>query len=151
MDVQGEFIVTCGSSGRQQQAAQLNLFDAFVNVFDMKNMSSMKPMPFPSLAAHVRLHPRMLTTSIVVSQHGHIHVADVLNPSGAIVRYARSPQTTHLFEIAPSGEALVMADADSVLHLWGSPSKVRFLDMPMPVELPPPPTEPPKMDFSQDW
>ncbi|KAK0617114.1 PAB-dependent poly(A)-specific ribonuclease subunit PAN2 [Immersiella caudata] len=149
MDAQGEFIVTCGSSNKQQ-AAQLNMFDPFVNVFDMKNMTSMKPMPFPPLAAYVRLHPRMLTTSIVVSQHGQMHVADLLNPNTTNVRYVQINQLIHLFEIAPSGEALAMVDAESLLHLWGSPSKVRFIDMGMPVELPLPPTEPPKMDWSQD-
>jgi PAB-dependent poly(A)-specific ribonuclease subunit 2 len=149
MDAQGDFIVTCGASTKQQ-TTQPFMYDPFVNVFDVKNMTSMKPMPFPPLAAYVRLHPRMLTTSIVVSQHGQVHVVDLLNPNTTNVRYVQIAQFISMFEIAPSGEALAMADADSLIRLWGSPSKIRFIDMGMPVELPPPPQEPPAMDWSQD-
>lgn len=149
MDAQGDFIVTCGAS-MKQQAAQAYTLDRYVNVFDLKNMTSMKPMPFPPLAAYVRLHPRMLTTSIVVSQHGQMHVVDLLNPNTTNVRYA-SIQFLNMFEIAPSGEALAMADAENIVHLWGSPSKIRFVDMGTPIELPLVPDEPPPhLDWSQD-
>jgi len=134
MDAQGEFIVTCGASMKQQVAQGLML-DPFVNVFDVKNMNSMKPIPFPPLAAHVRLHPRMLTTAIVISQHGQMHVVDLLNPNTSNVRYANITYLQN-FEIAPSGEALAMVDADGIIHLWGSPSKIRFADLAVPIELP---------------
>src|SRR6516162_10353238 len=67
MDAQHDFIVTCGAS-LKQQAAQTYMLDPYVNVFDLKNMTSTSPIPFPPLAAYVRMHPRMVTTSIVVSQ-----------------------------------------------------------------------------------
>jgi PAB-dependent poly(A)-specific ribonuclease subunit 2 len=148
MDAQGDFVVTCGAS-MKQQAAQAYMLDPYVNVYDVKNMTSMKPMPFPPLAAYVRLHPRMLTTSIVVSQLGQMHVVDLLNPNSTNVRYA-SIQYISMFEIAPSGEALAMADAESTVHLWGAPSKIRFIDMGMPIELPPPEDPAPHLDWSQD-
>ncbi|KAL2021290.1 hypothetical protein VTK56DRAFT_7369 [Thermocarpiscus australiensis] len=149
MDAQNDFIVTCGGS-LKQQAAQTYMLDPYVNVFDLKNMTSMKPMPFPPLAAHVRLHPRMLTTSIVVSQHGQMHVVDIMNPNTSNVRYANIVSYVNLFEMAPSGEALVIADTECNLHLWGSPSKVHFTDMALPVELPEPEEPPPMLDWSPD-
>ncbi|KAL2257791.1 hypothetical protein VTK26DRAFT_9164 [Humicola hyalothermophila] len=149
MDAQNDFIVTCGGS-LKQQAAQAYMLDPYVNVFDLKNMSSMKPMPFPPLAAHVRLHPRMLTTSIVTSQHGQMHVVDIMNPNTSNVRYANIVSFVNLFEIAPSGEALVMADTECNIHLWGSPSKVHFTDMALPIELPEPEEPAPTLDWSPD-
>ncbi|KAK0641099.1 ubiquitin carboxyl-terminal hydrolase-domain-containing protein [Cercophora newfieldiana] len=148
MDAQGDYIVTCGAS-MKQQAAQPYMLDPYVNVFDLKNMTSMKPMPFPPLAAYVRFHPRMLTTSIVVSQHGQMHVVDLMNPNSSNVRYA-SIQYLSMFEIASSGEALAMA-AEHNIHIWGSPSKIRFVDMGTPIELPTPILEPPPiLDWSQE-
>lgn len=149
MDAQNDFIVTCGGS-LKQQAAQTYMLDPYVNVFDLKNMTSMKPMPFPPLAAYVRLHPRMLTTSIVTSQHGQMHVVDIMNPNTSNVRYANVMSFINLFEIAPSGEALAMADTECNLQLWGSPSKIHFTDMALPVEMPKAEEPPPMVDWSPD-
>ncbi|KAG7286596.1 poly(A)-specific ribonuclease [Staphylotrichum longicolle] len=149
MDAQNDFIVTCGGS-LKQQAAQTYMLDPYVNVFDLKNMTSMKPMPFPPLAAYVRLHPRMLTTSIVTSQHGQMHVVDIMNPNTSNVRYANVMSFINLFEMAPSGEALAMADTECNIHLWGSPSKIHFTDMALPIEMPKAEEPPQMLDWSPD-
>ncbi|KAK4145241.1 ubiquitin carboxyl-terminal hydrolase-domain-containing protein [Dichotomopilus funicola] len=149
MDAQNDFIVTCGGS-LKQQAAQAYMLDPYVNVFDLKNMVSMKPMPFPPLAAHVRLHPRMLTTSIVASQHGQMHVVDIMNPNTSNVRYANVMSVISLFEMAPSGEALAMADNECNIHLWGSPSKLHFTDMAIPIDMPKAEESAPMLDWSPD-
>ncbi|KAJ4293921.1 poly(A)-specific ribonuclease [Collariella sp. IMI 366227] len=149
MDAQNDFIVTCGGSAKQQ-ATQTYMLDPYVNVFDLKNMTSMKPMPFPPLAAHVRLHPRMLTTTIVTSQHGQMHVVDIMNPNTSNVRYANVMTFINLFEIAPTGEALAMADSECNIHLWGSPSKIHFTDMALPIDMPKPEEPAPMLDWSPD-
>lgn len=55
------------------------------------------------------------------------------------------------FEMAPSGEAIALADSNSHIHLWGSPSKVHFPEYSNPTEtadhnVPPPPA----MDWNPD-
>lgn len=145
MDTQGEFVVACGSSHRH--AAGGFMFDTYVSVFDLKNMISMQPIPFPPTAANVRLHPKMLTTSIVTSQHGQMHVVDIMNPASS-VRHANLNYMT-MFEIAPSGEAIVIADGENNIRLWGSPNKMRFTDQGVVVE-PPPPEEFPR-PASREW
>ena len=45
MDAQHDFIVTCGYSLRQQQTY---ILDPLVNVFDLKNLTSLPPIPFPA-------------------------------------------------------------------------------------------------------
>jgi len=130
MDAQHDFIVTCGYSLRQGQNYML---DPFLNVFDIKKMSSMPPIPFPAGAAYVRMHPRMLTTSIVVSQTGQMHVVDLM-----------------MFEIAPSGEAIALTDPECYIHLWGSPSKLHFVDLPTPVEFANPEEPLPPIEWTPD-
>ncbi|KAI1336970.1 PAB-dependent poly(A)-specific ribonuclease subunit PAN2 [Xylariaceae sp. FL0016] len=146
MDAQHDFIVTCGYSLRQQGNY---MPDPFVNVFDLKNMVSMSPMPFPAGAAYVRMHPRMSTTSIVMSQIGQMHVVDLMNPNTSNVRQANSLSYFSMIEIASSGEAVALADGDCYIHLWGSPNKIHFAEFPTPVEMPDA-TSVPRMDFDSD-
>jgi PAB-dependent poly(A)-specific ribonuclease subunit 2 len=131
MDAQHDFIVTCGYSLRQQQSYML---DPLVNVFDLKNMVQLPPLPFPAGAAYVRMHPRMLTTSIVISQLGQMHIVDLMNVNTSNVRQANILTYLSMFEIAPSGEAIALADAECNVHLWGSPSRLRFAELSVPVE-----------------
>lgn len=131
MDVQHDFVVTCGYSIRPGGAYML---DPLVNVFDLKNMASMPPIPFPAGAAFVRMHPRMNTTSIVVSQHGQMHIVDLLNPNTSNVRQANILTFVSMFEIASSGEAIVLVDGECQILLFGSRSKIQFAEFPQPVE-----------------
>lgn len=148
MDAQNDFIVTCG--GSQKQTSQTFMLDPYVNVFDLKNMTSMSPIPFPPLAAYVRMHPRMLTTSFVVSHQGQMHVVDIMNPNTntSKVRYANVLSYLNMVEIAPSGEALALADSESNIHLWGSPSKIHFAEYAQPVEFAEPEEPAPTLDWA---
>lgn len=147
MDAQHDFIVTCGYSLR---GGQNYVLDPFLNVFDIKTMSSMPPIPFPAGAAYVRMHPRMLTTSIVVSQSGQMHVVDLMNPNTSNVRQANVLSYLSMFEIAPSGEAIALADAECHIHLWGAPSKVRFVDLPAPTEFATPEEPLPPVEWTSE-
>lgn len=147
MDAQHDFVATCGYSLRQGQNYML---DPFLNVFNIKTMSSMPPIPFPAGAAYVRMHPRMLTTSIVVSQTGQMHVVDLMNPNTSNVRQANVLTYLSIFEIAPSGEALALADPECYIHLWGSPSKLHFVDLSTPVEFSSPEEQVPVIDWTLD-
>jgi PAB-dependent poly(A)-specific ribonuclease subunit 2 len=55
-----------------------------------------------------------------------------------------------MFEIAPSGEAMVLADAECYIHLWGSPSKLHFVDLPTPVDFASPEDHVPQIDWTPD-
>ncbi|CAG8983942.1 hypothetical protein HYALB_00006910 [Hymenoscyphus albidus] len=147
MDAQHDFIVTCGYSFRPQQQYML---DPLVNVFDLKNMNSMSPIPFPAGAAYVRMHPRMSTTSIVVSQIGQIHIVDLMNVNTSNVRQANVLSYLTMMEIAPSGEAILLADQECNLHLWGSPSRVRFAELSNPVEFADAEETPQPLDWKVD-
>ncbi|KAM0277743.1 hypothetical protein ACHAQH_005604 [Verticillium albo-atrum] len=148
MDAQHDFIVTCGFSLRQSQSY---MPDSFLNVFDIKRMTPMAPIPFPAGGAFVRMHPRMSTTSIVVSQTGQLHVVDLMNPHTSNVRQINVVNSlVTMFEIAHSGEAVALADSASQIHLWGSPSKIRFVDFPQPTEFAGPEAPSPAIDWTAE-
>ncbi|CZS97451.1 related to PAN2-component of Pab1p-stimulated poly(A) ribonuclease [Rhynchosporium agropyri] len=144
MDAQNDFIVSCGCQIRQGQPY---ILDVMVNVFDLKNMVASSPVPFPAGAAYLRMHPRMSTTLIVISQHGQMHIVDLMNPNSSNIKQVSTMAYISMIEIAPSGEAFVLADAECNIHLWGSPSRMRFGDVSHPVEF----TDPEETHIEVDW
>lgn len=145
MDAQNDFIVSCGAQVRGQ--GQSYILDVMVNVFDLKNMVASSPIPFPAGAAHLRMHPRMSTTLMVLSQHGQMHIVDLMNTNSSNIKQVSSLSPISMLEIAPSGEALVLADTDGSIHLWGSPSRIHFGDVSNPVEF----AEPEETHIEVDW
>ncbi len=115
MDAQNNFLVTCGYSPRQQQGYML---DPLANAFDLKTLAPLPPIPFHAGAAYVRMHPRMSTTGIVASQSGQLQVVDLMNPNTVNLRQAVVSSYLTGLELAPSGEALALADADCFVQSW---------------------------------
>ncbi|XTI82352.1 PAB-dependent poly(A)-specific ribonuclease subunit PAN2 [Cenococcum geophilum] len=148
MDAKSDFLVTCGWSPRQQFGFML---DPFTNVFDLKTLAPLPPIPFHTGAAFVRMHPRMSTTSIIASQSGQMQVIDLMNPDTANLRQVNLYDAflTGL-ELAPSGEALALSNTSCNIHLWGSPSKIHFPEYSNSTEFAEHPVPPPSMDWSLD-
>ena len=86
MDAQNNFLVTCGYSPRHQQSYML---DPLANVYDLRMLRPLPPIPFHAGAAFVRMHPKMSTTSIVASQNGQLQVVDLMNPNTVNLRQAK--------------------------------------------------------------
>ncbi|KAH7093275.1 PAB-dependent poly(A)-specific ribonuclease subunit PAN2 [Paraphoma chrysanthemicola] len=148
MDAKGDFLATCGWSPRQQYAYML---DPFTNVFSLKTLKQLPPIPFHTGAAFVRMHPRMSTTAIIASQNGQMQVIDLMNPDSANLRQINLYDSYLAgFEMAPSGEAFALADSNSNIHLWGSPSKVHFPEYSNPTEFADHAVQPPSIDWSLD-
>lgn len=127
MDANSDFLVTCSLSHRQQHGL---VFDPLANVYDLKTLTQLSPIPFQPGAAFVRMHPRMSTTSIVVSQNGQLQVVDIMNPHAVRLRQAHIYEPTCLtcVQMAPSGEALALTSTACNIHIWGSPSKLKFAE-----------------------
>ena len=148
MDAKSDFLVTCGWSMRQQQGYML---DPLANVFDLKTLMPLPPIPFQPGAAFVRMHPRMSTTSIVASQSGQLQVVDIMNPNTVNLRQVNIYDCLlYSLEMAPSGEALALTDTRSNIHLWGSPSKIQFAEYSNPTEFPDQMLPPQSLDWSLD-
>ncbi|KAH0559633.1 hypothetical protein GP486_003846 [Trichoglossum hirsutum] len=147
MDAQNNFLVTCGYSPRHQQSFML---DPLANVYDLRMLRPLPPIPFHAGAAFVRMHPKMSTTSIVASQNGQLQVVDLMNPNTVNLRQANVSSYLTTLELASSGDALALADADCSIHLWGSPEKLRFSEFSNPTELPDVPASLPPIEWTAE-
>ncbi|KAF2277150.1 PAB-dependent poly(A)-specific ribonuclease-like protein subunit pan2 [Westerdykella ornata] len=149
-DAKGDFLITCGHSPRPIQAAYV-MMDPFINVLSLKTLTKLPPIPFHAGAAFVRMHPRMSTTSIIASPNGHIQIIDIMNSDSPQVRQINLFDAyIRQFEIAPSGEAIVLCDTNGHVHIWGSPTKVQFAEFANPSEFADPVPHLPDMDWSND-
>ncbi|KKY24389.1 putative pab-dependent polyspecific ribonuclease subunit pan2 [Phaeomoniella chlamydospora] len=122
MDARSDYLVTCGFSVRQMGTA---VADPLANIYDLKNLRSLPPIPFHAGASFVRLHPKLQTTSFIASQSGQIQVVDLMNPNTVNLRQANVNFMIGM-DLSNTGDALAISDADCSVHLWGSPSKIHF-------------------------
>ncbi|USW48021.1 Putative ribonuclease H-like superfamily, exonuclease, RNase T/DNA polymerase III [Septoria linicola] len=126
MDASGDYLLTCGWAQSQHHGLAL---ERLVRVYDLKNRKPARPLPFQSGAAYVRLHPRLSSTCIVLSQNGTLHSIDIQNPEMPNMKFA-SPMDGQFIglELMPSGKGFVLADSNNNLILWGAPTKIQFTD-----------------------
>lgn len=125
MDAQNNYLVTCGWVNRPQSGPMLA---GLANVYDLRTMVQLPPVPFHAGAAFVQLHPRMSTTCMIASQSGQLQVIDLVNPNAVILKQINIATFMSSMILAPTGEALAVADADGYIHLWGSPTKLQFCE-----------------------
>ncbi|KAI5851436.1 ubiquitin carboxyl-terminal hydrolase-domain-containing protein [Morchella snyderi] len=130
IDTQANTLLTCGYSPRQG-AYHL---DTLVKVYDLRMNRALPPIGFPSGAAFVRMHPKMSASAIIASQAGQFQIIDIMNPAAMKLYHANVSSYITAMELAPSGDALALMDADGYLQLWGPPDKIRFTELMNPVE-----------------
>lgn len=146
IDARNDFLVTCGFSVRHLGSP---IVDPLANVYDLKTLTPLPPLPFHAGAAYVRMHPKMQTTSYVASQTGQLQVVDLMNPNTVNLRQANVSFMLGI-EVSPSGEALAINDAECSIHLWGSPSKIHFNEMSKETEFADVVPRPPMLDWAAD-
>ena len=148
MDARGDYLLTCGWV--QQQYHGLSL-ERLVRVYDLKNQRSVAPVTFGQGAAFVRMHPKLSSTCIVVSQSGAIQSIDVQNADMPTMKFAQTfdSQLTGL-ELMPSGRGFALTDSHCQITLWGSPSKMQFTEFPQPTEFADAPSPTKQLEWSSD-
>ncbi|PYH85008.1 putative PAB-dependent poly(A)-specific ribonuclease subunit [Aspergillus uvarum CBS 121591] len=146
MDARNDLLVTCGFSVRHLGAP---IVDPLANVYDLKTLSPLPPIPFHAGAAYVRMHPKLHTTSFVASQTGQLQVVDLMNPNAINLRQANVSFMLGI-DLSPSGEALAINDAECQIHLWGSPAKVHFNEMSKEIEFADVTPRPPPVDWAPE-
>lgn len=125
MDARNNYLVTCGWVSRAGGGPMLA---GLANVYDLRAMVQLPPVPFHVGAAHVQMHPKMSTTCILSSQDGQLQVIDLMNANTVNVRQANISTYLRAIVLAPSGEALAIADGEGNIHIWGSPNKTQFAE-----------------------
>ena len=120
MQVSGNSLVTCGRALRPHGPAML---ENLAKVYDLKPMLQMAPIPFPGGAAYVQIHPKLSNTSVLGAPNGQLQVIDLINHNTSNIVMLGS-FITH-FIMSSSGNIWGLADENNMVHLWGSPSKLK--------------------------
>ncbi|KAI5304121.1 poly(A)-specific ribonuclease [Ascosphaera pollenicola] len=146
MDTRNDLVVTCGLSLRPTGSA---VVDPLANVYDLKTLQHLPPIPFHAGAAFVRMHPKLQTTAFIASQNGQLQVVDLMNPNAIHLRQVNVSFLLGM-ETSNSGEALIFNDAECMIHLWGSPAKIHFNELSKEIEFPEIAPRPPVIDWASD-
>jgi PAB-dependent poly(A)-specific ribonuclease subunit 2 len=109
LDVSGNLIVTCGFSERQGTL----IIDPLVKVYDMRNMRSLAPIPFPNGPSFLKMHPKLSATVCIASQTGQFQMCDVGNLATGIQFYQVSHVCTGTLQPAPCRVSLYL---QALLH-----------------------------------
>ena len=118
MALSSSSLVSCGRAVRPIGPAML---ENFAKVYDLKNLEQLAPIPFPTGAAYVQIHPKLSTTCVLGAPVGQLQVIDLVNPETSnMVFFANS--LTH-FVMSGSGNLWAVVEDHNIIHLWGSPSK----------------------------
>lgn len=132
IDTSGNLLLSCGYSLRHGTY----MLDPFVKVWDLRNLSSLVPIPFPAGPTIIRMHPKLSTTAVVCSCSGQFHIVDTGNPLDA--KLMQIPLTSYLtgMDIASTGDAMVFTDVEDNIHLWSPLENPSFSDLKFPIQLP---------------
>jgi PAB-dependent poly(A)-specific ribonuclease subunit 2 len=133
MDIKDDYLVTCGFSLRHTGQLQA-VVDPMAKVYDLKHFAARAPIPFQAGAANVRLHPKLQTTSFIVSQTGQMQIVDILSPLTVTLKAANVQFVLNL-EISSSGDALLFNDSSGFVYVWGRFTGARFNAMSKDTEL----------------
>lgn len=175
LDVSGNYIATCGYSLRPRRNNHLNnnhpnslnnppspdyMVDPLVNIYDLRMMRPLPPIPFSAGASFARFHPKLPNIIIISSSTGQLQFVDIYDqsnvylyqanlsnplqhhhPRGSLAAAISSPASSSCLSnmnISENGEYLVFNDGFSNVHLWSllnNPNK-NFLNFPSSLDQP---------------
>lgn len=161
LDVRGNYVATCGYSMRSKRPnASLNstansleyLLDPLVNIYDLRMMRALPPVPFSAGASFAKFHPKLPNIIVVASTGGQLQFVDMFDQLESHIYQAdlspslpsssmSTPTSSYLFnlDMSENGEFLCFSDGYKNLHLWSmdkfSPSN-NFVNFPATLEQP---------------
>lgn len=134
LDCRDHIIMTCGRSIRKAGGF---VADPLVAAYDMRAMKPLPPLPFPTGAAYLRIHPKLSTSCLVVSQSGQLQLLDLMNPANVYIHHAAVSSPISGLEIAGSADYVALSDESGFVHLWSSASPAGgFTEFAYPLEFP---------------
>lgn len=167
LDVLGTYVATCGYSVRPRRNgnAKANDFmvDPLVNIYDLRMMRPLPPIPFPAGASFVRFHPKLPNIIIIASTTGQLQFVDIYDQLNVHLYQANLNQIPQLataslsavtpsylsnLDISENGEYLTFTDGFSNLHLWSNVNNTNknFINFPGSLEQPDIVIQPPSIN-----
>lgn len=158
LDVSGTYVATCGYSVRPRRHGNNSkpndyIVDPLVNIYDLRMMRPLSPIPFPAGASFVRFHPKLPNIVIIASTMGQVQFVDIYDQLNVHLYQANLNQLPQLataslsavntsylshLDISENGEYLAFGDGFSNLHLWSNVNNTNknFINFPGSLEQP---------------
>ncbi|CAH6722471.1 PAN2-PAN3 deadenylation complex catalytic subunit Pan2p [[Candida] jaroonii] len=118
LDVQGNYLVTSGYSIRHN-----NFFvDPLINLYDLRMMKLLSPIPFPFGPSFVKFHPKLPNYIVIASKNGNIQFLDMFDQSNFQlyqIDLLSSSNYLNDLKFSSNGEMLGFTDNFNNLILWG--------------------------------
>lgn len=140
IDVKGNYVATCGYSARTKRFASLSaasyppveyVADPLINIYDLRMMRALLPLPFPAGASFVRFHPKLPNVLVAASTSGQIQFLNMFDQlhlnlyqadlsNSMEVSSIAAPKSSYLsnLEISESGEYMCFSDDFKTMHIW---------------------------------
>lgn len=136
IDVKGNYVATCGYSARSKRFGGMSapmeyVADPLINIYDLRMMRALSPLPFPAGASFVRFHPKLPNVLVAASTSGQIqflnmfdqlhlnlYQADLTNSMDANSLAAPTSSYLSNLEISESGEYMSFSDDYKTMHIW---------------------------------
>lgn len=124
IDVQGNYVASCGYSLRSRRGYRASsndfIVDPLVNIYDLRMMRALPPIPFSSGALFVRFHPKLPNIVVIALTSGHFQFIDIYDQLNVYVYEANLGTNAYLanLDISENGEFITFSDAYANLHLW---------------------------------
>lgn len=136
IDVKGNYVATCGYSARSKRFGNMSapleyVADPMINLYDLRMMRALSPLPFPAGASFVRFHPKLPNVLVAASTSGQIqflnmfdqlHVnlyqADLTNSLDANSIAAETGSYLSNLEMSETGEYMCFSDDHKTMHIW---------------------------------
>lgn len=135
LDVNGNYLVTSGFSIRHN-----NFFvDPLVNVYDLRMMKLLPPIPFPFGPSFVRFHPKLPNIVLIGSKLGNLQFLDIFDQSQFQmyqIDLVNNSNYLSNMKISGNGEHLVFNDSFNNLIMWDFNGSEKFVNFPMELDGP---------------
>lgn len=152
LDVKGNYAATCGYLVRPKRFSHSvdYMVDPLVNIYDLRMMRALPPVPFPAGASFVKFHPKLPNIMLVASTTGqfqfidmydhlqvHLYQADLASSNSGSTGAPLSSYLSNL-DISENGEFLCFSDGLRNMHLWslGTSNSQNFVNFPTNLENP---------------
>lgn len=155
LDVKGNYMATCGYSARPKRYGNTStsdfVVDPLVNIYDLRMMRAVAPIPFPAGASFARFYSKLPNIVVIASTTGQIQFVDMYDQlqvhlyqadlsTAPTMNSVAAPTTSFLYDldVSENGEFLTFRDDASNLHLWGlsAGNSGNFTSFPSTLDLP---------------
>ena len=136
IDVQGNYVATCGCSVRPKRFGTATapveyVADPLINLYDLRTMRALAPLPFPAGASFVRFHPKLPNVLVGALASGQIQFINMFDQLHVNLYQAdltsamepgslAAPTASYLsnLELSESGEYMCFSDDHKNMHMW---------------------------------